>query len=99
MRGGSFVNYYMVSFVSSTHSLHSHSAILQLSLMNRVPVLTACDSIMEEQTLGELLEALSLQPVMTMMLRLMNMVRDSACFSNHHVSNEIKNDSENFSIT
>lgn len=54
---------------------------------------------MEEQTLGELLEALSLQPVMTMMLRLMNMVRDSACFSNQHVVNKIKNDLENSSIT
>lgn len=55
--------------------------------MNQVPVLTASDSIMEEQTLGELLEALSLQLVMTMMLRLMNMVRDSAYFSNQHVLN------------
>lgn len=36
----------------------------------------AYDSIMEGPILGALLEALSLQPVMTMMLHLMNMVRN-----------------------
>lgn len=38
-------------------------------------VAMAYDSIMEELTLGALLEALSLPPVMIMMLHLMNMVR------------------------
>lgn len=66
------MNYYMVSNNSCLSSKFYSYAFILLNLFTHSPF----DSIMEEQTLEEHLEALSLVPAMIMMLPLMNMVRE-----------------------
>ena len=66
-KGGSFINYYMVSCFGNLSELLP--SWIQLSFIY------LCDfSIMEGQILAELLVVLSLQQVMIMTLHLMNMV-------------------------
>lgn len=62
-KGGSYVNYYMVVILhDSTHDLNKNFLFLANSLF-----IVYLESTMEELILDALLEAHSLQPVMTMM--------------------------------
>lgn len=71
--GGSFINYYMVSYFASFVVKYSIFCLYILTFIGMAFLL--CDSTMEVPTLAVLLVVLSSPQVMTMMLLLMNMVR------------------------